>query len=120
MSRAVPWSGFAQKFKDFSLVPSRRGFAEEVRLYHRRACLAAAEERFDDALIFCGKALSIEPRDLATRLLVARIYDRGLHDVDAAVAGYRKVITLAGYDSDDPHCTAARAALDTLIQSHST
>ena len=120
MSRAVPWSGFAQKFKDFSLVPSRRGFAEEVRLYHRRACLAAAEERFDDALIFCGKALSIEPRDLATRLLVARIYDRGLHDVDAAVAGYRKVITLAGYDSDDPHCTAARAALDALIQSHST
>ena len=116
MSRAVPWSGFAQKFKDFSLVPSRRGFAEEVRLYHRRACLAAAEERFDDALIFCAKALEIDSRDLATRLLVARIHDRGFHDVDAAVAAYGKVITLASYDSDDPHCAAARVALDTLVQ----
>jgi hypothetical protein len=119
MSRALPWTGFAQKFKDFSRSPGRNGSAEEIRLYHRRACLAATEERFDDALIFCGKALQIDPRDLSTRLLIARIYDRGFHDIDLAVAAYRKVITLAGYDSDDLYCRAARVALDVLIQANS-
>ena len=113
MSRALPWTGFAQKF---ARNPGRAGSPEEVRLYHRRACLAAAEERFGDALIFCAKALEIDGHDLATRLLVARIHDRGFHDVDAAVAAYRKVITLAGYDSDDPHCSAARVALDALVR----
>jgi tetratricopeptide (TPR) repeat protein len=119
MSRALPWTGITQKFKDLSRNPARPETSEEVHLYYRRACLAAAEERFDVALIFCAKALALDPRDLATRLLAARIHDRGLHDVDAAVAGYRKVITLAGYDSQDPYCTAARAALDVLVHAES-
>ncbi len=67
------------------------------------------------ALIFCGKALEIDARHLPSRLLVARIHDRGLANVDAAVAAYRKVIALAGYDTDNPYCAAARAALDALV-----
>jgi tetratricopeptide (TPR) repeat protein len=114
MSRALPWTGFAQKIKDLSV--ARRDDPEEVRLYYRRACLAAAEERWDVALIFCDKALEIDPRDLPTRLLVARIHDRGLDDVDGAVAAYRKVITLAAYDGRNPYCTAAKEALDALVQ----
>jgi len=113
MSRALPWSGFAQRIKDLST--ARRDDPEEARLYYRRACLAAAEERWDIALIFCGKALEVEPRDLPTRLLIARIHDRGLDDVDAAVAAYRKVITLAAYDGRNPYCTAAKEALDVLV-----
>lgn len=113
MSRALPWSVLAQRFRDLSV---RVNDPEEARLYYRRACLAAAEERWDVALIFCAKALDIDPRDLPTRLLVARIHDRGLNDVDGAVAAYRKVITLAAYDGRDPYCTAAKEALDALMQ----
>jgi hypothetical protein len=36
--------------------------------------------------------------------------------VDRAVAAYRKVITLAGYDTENPYCAAARQALDALIK----
>jgi hypothetical protein len=103
-----------QRFKDLSTrTPEPE---EEIRLYYRRACLAAAEERWDDALIFCGKALELDSRDLPTRLLVARIYDRGLEDVDSAVGAYRKVITLAAYDGRNPYCTAAKEALDALVR----
>ena len=37
------------------------------------------------------------------------------HDVSAAVTAYGKVITLAGYDGDNPYCSAAREALDNLV-----
>ncbi len=113
MSRALPWTGIAQRFKGLS--PT----SEEAALYYRRACLAAAEERFDVALIFCSKALEIDARHLPARLLMARIYDRGLSDVSAAVAAYRKVIALASYDGRDPYCSAAQAALDALVHAES-
>jgi tetratricopeptide (TPR) repeat protein len=96
--------------------PRREDSAEEARLYYRRGCLAAAEERYDVALIFCRKALDLDPGHLPTRLLVAQIRDRGLHELEAAIAAYQKVITLAGYRSDNPYCAAARAALDTLVR----
>jgi len=98
-----------------SLFPHRDDAAEEAALYYRRACLAAAEERYDVALIFCGKALEVDTGHLATRLLVAQIRHRGLNDIDAAIAAYRKVITLAGYDGENPYCAAARAGLDQLV-----
>jgi tetratricopeptide (TPR) repeat protein len=116
MSRAHPWSGIALRIKGLARNPIRESAAAEAHLYYRRASLAAAEERFDVALIFCGKALAIDGGHLSTRLLVARIHDRGLADVDAAVAAYRKVITLCGYDGGNPYCAAARAALNALVQ----
>ena len=115
MSRALPWSGITFRFKGLGS-RSPEVASEETRLYFRRACLAAAEERFDVALIFCGKALEIDARHLPTRLLIARIHDRGLHEVDAAVAAYRKVVALAGYEGEDPYCSAAREGLDALVQ----
>ena len=117
MSRALPWtSGIASRFKELAhRTPDSGAASEEANLYFRRASLAAAEERFDVALIFCGKALEIDARHLPTRLLVARIHDRGLADVDAAVAAYRKVIALAGYEAGNPYCAAARSALDALV-----
>jgi hypothetical protein len=114
--RLTPWAGISQTIKQISsFFPSRESTAEEAQLYYRRACLAAAEERYDVALIFSRKALELESAHLPTRLLIAQIQDRGLRNVDAAVNGYRKVIAMAGYEPGNPYCTAARAALDALV-----
>ena len=116
--RLTPWNSLTATFKQLSsFLPPREDSVEEARLYYRRACLAAAEERYDVALIFCGKSVDLDPRHLPTRLLIAQIYDYGLHDVSAAVTAYGKVITLAGYDGENPYCSAARAALDGLVTS---
>jgi len=116
--RATPWTGLASTFKHLvSLLPQRADLTEEAGLYYRRACLAAAEERYDVALIFCAKALERDPGHLATRLLAAQIQDYGLHDLDAALAAYRKIITLTGYDGENPYCAAAQAAVDGLVTS---
>ena len=61
------------------------------------------------------KAIHVEPRHLAARFLIARIHDKGLGDLEAAVAGYKKVIALSGYDGQNEHCVAARDALDALV-----
>ena len=114
-SRTSPRTSFSQTLRQISsLFPARESTADEARLYYRRACLAAVEERYDVALIFCGKALELETTHLPTRLLVAQIHDRGLNDWEAALLAYRKVIVLAGYDSDNPYCATAKAGLDAL------
>ncbi len=111
------WTALAATLKNLSqLLPGQSDPSGEAELYYRRARLAAAEERFDVALVFCTKAVEVCPRHLGARLLIARIHDRGLGNIEAAVAGYRKVIALAGYDGTDPHCLAAREALDALVQ----
>jgi hypothetical protein len=115
VQRSSVRDGIARTIKQLSaLLPQRDETSQEAQLYYRRACLAAAEERYDVALIFCAKALEIETAHLPTRLLIAQIHDRGLNDFDAAVSCYRKVIALAGYESENPYCAAARAGLDTL------
>jgi tetratricopeptide (TPR) repeat protein len=94
----------------------RREAESEARLYVQRALTAAAEERYDVALVFCQKALAASPANLAAWLLTGRIHHHAYEDVDRAIAAYRKVITLAGYDSADPYCVAARRALDALVK----
>ena len=116
MPRLNPLTGLAATLKQIPFLRFEREDPGEVaRLYYRRACLAATEERYDVALIFCEKALERDPLHLPTRLLVAQIHDRGLNDLDSAVRGYGKVITLAGYDEENPYCAAAREALDALM-----
>ena len=114
--RPGSWSGLAQTIRQIApFLPPRENAADETQLYYRRACLAATEERYDVALIFCEKALEVHPDHLPTRLLVAQIHDRGLNHVDEAVTAYRKVIALAGYATDNPYCAAARVGLDALV-----
>jgi tetratricopeptide (TPR) repeat protein len=114
--RLTPWNGITQTLRQLSThFPTRDDSAEEAQLYYRRACLAASEERYDVAMVFTGKALNLEPRHLPTRLLLAQIYDRGLNDIEAAIRAYKKVIALAGYESSDPYCAAARQALGLLV-----
>jgi tetratricopeptide (TPR) repeat protein len=115
--RLAAWNRLATTFKQLSsLLPTREDSAEEAQLYYRRACLAATEERYDVALIFCAKAVDLDPNDLATRLLIAQIHDYGLHDLNGAVTAYRKVIALAAYESDNPYRAAAGEALDNLVR----
>lgn len=114
--RATPWVGITQTIRNLSsLIPSRDAVAEESQLYYRRACLAASEERYDVALVFAAKAIHLDPQHLPTRLLVAQIYDRGLHDVESALRAYKKVITLSGYEGSNPYCAAAQEAVSALV-----
>ncbi len=111
------WTALAETLKNLSqLLPGQSDPTGEADLYYRRARLAATEERFDVALVFCAKAIEVAPQHLPARLLAARIHDKGLNDLEAAVAGYRKVIALAAYDGTNPACVAAREALDALVQ----
>jgi tetratricopeptide (TPR) repeat protein len=115
-SNGSTWSTLASTLRNLSqLLPGQSDPTGEADLYYRRACLAAAEERYDVALVFCTKAVEVAPRHLASRLLLAKIYDRGLGNLEAAVAAYRKVIALAGYDGGNAQCVAAREALDQLV-----
>ncbi len=117
MTVSGSWTALAETLKNLSqLLPGQTDSSGEADLYYRRARLAATEERFDVALVFCAKAIEVAPRHLAARLLAARIHDKGLNDLEAAVAGYRKVIALAAYDGSNPLCVAAREALDALVQ----
>jgi tetratricopeptide (TPR) repeat protein len=121
MSRNFPAiNGLAASLRQLAgLSGSRSSSAGEARLYLQRALKAAAEERFDVALVFCGKALDVEPGNLGARLLAGRLYDHARGDVDRAVEAYRKVISLAGYDESNPYCAAARQALDALVATRS-
>jgi tetratricopeptide (TPR) repeat protein len=106
----------ATSLRQLPFFSGRRDTGSEARLYVARALAAGAEERYDVALVFCEKALAADPANLAARLLVGRIYHHAIEDVDRAVAAYRKVITLSGYDPDNPYCAAAREALDALVK----
>jgi hypothetical protein len=76
--RLAAWDNLTSTLKQLSsLLSARDDSAEEARLYYRRACLAATEERYDVALIFCAKAVDLNPNDLPTRLLNAQIHDYG-------------------------------------------
>ena len=87
-SNGNTWSTLASTLRNLSqLLPGQSDPTGEADLYYRRACLAAAEERYDVALVFCTKAVEVAPRHLASRLLLAKIYDRGLGNLEAAVAG---------------------------------
>jgi tetratricopeptide (TPR) repeat protein len=111
------WTALTSTLRNLSqLLPGQSDPSGEAELYYRRACLAATEERYDVALVFCAKAVEVAPRHLPARLLIARIYDRGLHDLEAALAAYKKVIAMAGYDGSNAQCAAAREALDVLVQ----
>ncbi|HZI64954.1 MAG TPA: hypothetical protein VFF17_00175 [Thermoanaerobaculia bacterium] len=93
---------------------SRPDSASEAQLYLQRAIQAASEERFDVALVFCGKALQVAPANLPARFLAGQLHEH-FGDVDRAVEAYRKVIVLSGYETANPYGTAAREALDALV-----
>ena len=107
-------SSLTEKFGSLKIRAPRVPPSEEVELYLRRARLAAAEERFDVARVFCEKAREIEPENLETLFFLARVVDVGFGDVDSAIALYQKIIAKSGYDGSNAYCAAAREALSDL------
>jgi tetratricopeptide (TPR) repeat protein len=102
------------KLASLRILSPREERSAEVDLYLKRARLAAEEERFDVARVFCEKARSIEPESLDVLFTLAQICEIGFSDGDAAIALYQKIIAKAGYDGRNPYCAAAREALSGL------
>ncbi len=102
------------KLASLRILSPRVERSAEVDLYLKRARLAADEERFDVARVFCEKARSIEPESLDVLFTLAQVVEVGFSDGDAAIALYQKIIAKAGYDGANPWCAAAREALASL------
>jgi len=102
---------FSGRLASLRLHPSRADRSAEVDLYLRRARLAADEERYDVARVFCEKAHAIEPDSLDVLFTLAQIREVGFSDGDGAIALYQRIIARAGYDGANPYCAAAREAL---------
>lgn len=109
--KTTPVSG---KLATLKILSPRRNHSAEVDLYLKRARLAAEEERFDVARVFCEKARAIEPESLDVLFTLAQICEIGFSDGDTAIALYQKIIARAGYDGANPFCAAAREALAEL------
>lgn len=107
-------SSVSEKFGSLKIRAARVPRSEEVDLYLRRARLAAAEERFDVARVFCEKARAIDPENLEVLFFLARVLDVGFRDTDAAIALYQRIIARAGYDGTNPYCAASREAVSEL------
>ncbi len=107
-------SSFTEKFGSLKIRAPRVPPSQEAELYLRRARLAAGEERFDVARVFCEKARAIEPENLEVLFFLARVLDAGFGDADAAITLYQKIIARAGYDGSNPFCAAAREAVADL------
>ena len=103
-----------EKFGALKIRATRVPPSQEIDLYLRRARLAAAEERFDVARVFCEKARAIDPENLEVLFFLARVLDVGFRDADAAIALYQKIIAKAGYDGSNPYCAASREAVSDL------
>jgi len=103
-----------ERLSGFKHVVPRVAQRDESELYLQRARLAAAEERFDVARVFCEKALVADPDNLSALLVLARIEQIGSGHEDRAIALYQKVIARSGYDGSNPCCAAAREALSLL------
>jgi hypothetical protein len=103
------------RFATRKILPPRHDRSAEVDLYLKRARLAADEERFDVARVFCEKARAIEPESLDVLFTLAQIFQVGFSDGDTAIGLYQKIIARAGYDGANPYCAAAREALAEML-----
>ena len=99
------------RFSTLKILAPRRDRSAEVDLYLKRARLAADEERYDVARVFCEKARALEPESLDVLFTLAQIREVGFSDGDGAIALYQRIIARAGYDGANPYCAAAREAL---------
>jgi tetratricopeptide (TPR) repeat protein len=106
----------SEKLSGLKLLSPRVGHAEEAELYLQRARLAAREERFDVARVFCEKAREADPDSLSALYTLARIEEVGFGRADAAIALYQKIIARSGYEGSNPYCAAAREALCALAR----
>ncbi len=97
--------------------PSAPGNRSEdaIRVYRRHAARAISEERWPAAEIFFDRILELVPGHTEAWLMKGWLREHCHHDEESALTCYRKVITLGGYDGENPHVQRARQSLGRLL-----
>jgi len=97
--------------------PSAPGNRSEdaIRVYRRHAARAISEERWPAAEIFFDRILELVPGHTEAWLMKGWLREHCHHDEESALTCYRKVITLCGYDGENPHVQRARQSLGRLL-----
>ncbi len=84
--------------------------------YRRQVERALAEGRFRFADLFCDKILAEDPRNLETWLLKGHLATHRFHDPRTALACYRQVMILGGFESSNVCVAQARSSLALLLE----
>lgn len=84
--------------------------------FRRQIERALAEERWRFADHFCDKILAEDPRDLEIWLLKGHLARHRLNDLATALACYRQVLILGGFESTNVCVAQARTSLAQLLE----
>ncbi len=87
----------------------------KIRVYRSHAARAISEERWDVAEIFLDRILDVDPHHTEAWLMKGHLRHHCRQDERTAVDCYRKVITLCGNDSPNPHAERARTSLGRIL-----
>jgi Tfp pilus assembly protein PilF len=88
---------------------------EALAVYRRHAMRALSEERWTAASIFLDRMLEVDPHNTEVWLMKGHVEQFCRENLEAALACYRKVITLCGWDLSHPHAAKARRAADRVL-----
>lgn len=95
--------------------PGIRRNDSQIRVYRSHAARAISEERWDVAEIFLDRILDVDPGHTEAWLMKGHLRHHCRQDERSAVECYRKVITLCGNDSPNPHAERARTSLGRIL-----
>lgn len=88
---------------------------EALAIYRRHAMRALSEERWAAASIFLDRMLEVDPHNTEAWLMKGHVEQFCRENLETALACYRKVITLCGWDLSHPHAAKARQAADRVL-----
>ena len=87
-----------------------------ISVYRRHAARAMSEGRWSVAEIFLDRILDVDPRSTEAWLMKGLVRQHCQDDDESALHCFRRVITLAGYDSKHPHAQRARQSMGRLLR----
>ncbi len=87
-----------------------------IGVYRRHAARAISEERWAAAGVFLDRILEVDPRNLEAWLMKGHLHRFCHGNEEAALACYRKVIVLGGYDTSNRHVRRAQRAQEQLLR----
>ena len=87
-----------------------------ITVYRRHAARAMSEDRWSVAEIFLDRILDVDPHSTEAWLMKGLLRQHCKDDGESAVQCFRRVITLGGYDSANPHVQRARQSLGRLLR----
>lgn len=95
---------------------SRDDRAALIAALHRQIVRALHEGRWHFAYHFCDRLLAEEPRNLEGWLVKGMLAWRKFGDVSKALACFRQVVILGGFESSNECVARARASLAQLLE----